>query len=527
MHPTEIFEYVLGMLAAVLALHWLAERFRWPPSAALLVGGGALAFLPGVPVVNLDPELVLVLFLPPLLIDGAWHTELVRFRRHLPGILSLAIGAVVFSTLIVAVVAHWLLPSLPWAACAALGAILSPPDAVSARAVLQRVQLPRRLNALLEGESLLNDASGLVILRFAVAATLGAGFELGDAIGRFVLLVAGGAAVGLAIGGLWSTIARRLHDELLLVVMTVLACWAAYLAGEALAVSGVIAVVAAGLVLGWQQHVIFSAAVRVRGTSFWQVLVFLLEASVFILIGFSLRDVLTRAGGIEVVAGSMAGPLLAIVVALTLARFAWVFASDAVIAGLHRLGAVREKPIGVACATVMGWAGMRGVVTLAAALTLPAAFPGRDFMLVAAFGVILVTVVLQGSTLGWVIRRLGVRRTDEDEPPMDMVAAERAMMQAQLAAVERLARDPDGTVVHPQLLRRYIARATAGDGFAGTAEERSHAIASHFDVIIGAVEAGREELVRLHRAHCIDNDTLRSLELDLDLEELGAISAKA
>lgn len=507
-------------------LHWLAERQRWPPSAALIIGGGALTFIPGVPAIRLDPELVLVLFLPPLLIDGAWHTELVRFRRHLPGILSLAVGAVVFSTLVVAGVAHWLIPSLPWAACAALGAIVSPPDAVSARAVLQRVRLPRRLNALLEGESLLNDATGLVIFRFAVAATMGGSFEAGNAVGRFVLLVVGGAAVGLAIGGLWAIVARRLQEDLLLIVSTVLVSWTAYLAGEAVGVSGVIAVVAAGLVLGWQQHVIFSAAVRVRGTSFWQVLVFLLEASVFILIGVSLRDVLTRAGGLELVAADMAGPLLAVVLALILARFAWVFAADTVVRSLRRLGISREEPLGAACATVMGWAGMRGVVTLAAALTLPANFPGRDFILVAAFGVILVTVVLQGGTLGLMIDWAGVRRTEDDEPPMDLSAAERSMAKAQLDAVEQLARGEDGALIHPQLLRRYTARVTAEQNFTGTEAERTEAIASHFDVILGAVAAGRAELVRLHRAHQIDNETLRSLEVDLDLEELGAISAK-
>ncbi|MDP1026254.1 Na+/H+ antiporter [Sphingomonas sp. KR1UV-12] len=527
MHPAETLELVLAMLGAVLVLHWLAERLRWPPSAALLIGGGALAFIPGVPLITLDPELVLVLFLPPLLVDGAWHTELVRFRRHLAGILSLAVGAVIFSTLVVAAVAHWLMPTLPWAACAALGAIVSPPDAVSARAVLQRVQLPRRLQALLEGESLLNDATGLVIFRFAVAATMGAGFQAGEVLGRFVLLVLGGVAIGLAVGALWVVIGRRLRNELLLIVMTVLVGWVAYLSGEALGVSGVVAAVTAGLVLGWQQHVIFSAAVRLRGTSFWQVLVFLLEASVFILIGISLRDILTRAGGLEAVAGELALPLLAIVLTLTLARFAWIFASDAVVALLRRMGIGREPPIGPACATVMGWAGMRGVVTLAAALTLPADFPQRDFMLLAAFGVILVTVLVQGSTLGLLIRWTGLRRTAEDEPPMDMTAAERAMMQAQLFAVERLARDEAGNLVHPQLLRRYTARATAGESFTGSDEERTAAIASHFDVIIGAVAAGREELVRLHRTHQIDNETLRSLELDLDLEELGAESAKA
>ncbi|MBE7220390.1 MAG: sodium:proton antiporter, partial [Caulobacteraceae bacterium] len=409
MQPVDFFELVLGMLAAVTALHWLAGRFGWPSSTALLVGGGALALIPGVPTVHLDPGLVLVLFLPPLLADGAWNTEIVRFRRHLVGILSLAIGAVVFSTAVVACVAHWLAPALPWAACAAMGAILSPPDAVSARAVLARVKLPRRLNALLEGESLLNDATGLVIFRFAVAAAAGHGLRPGVAA-EFVLLVGGGIAVGLAVGWLWTVIARRIEDPVVLIVTTVLSCWIAYVAAEAAHVSGVIAVVAGGLVLGWHQHVVFSAAVRVRAGAFWQVMVFLLEASVFILIGFSLRDVLSHVGGLEGVIHGVGGLLLAIILALTLARFAWVFAADAILGATAAAGIGRERPLGAACATVMGWAGMRGVVTLAAALTLPTDFPGRDFILVAAFAVILVTVTVQGSTLGLLIRLAGVRR---------------------------------------------------------------------------------------------------------------------
>lgn len=191
MHPVELFELVVGMFVAVLALHYLARRLALPPAVALLVGGGALAFMPGLPVVALDPELVLVLFLPPLLMDGAWFTAFAPFRRHMAGILSLAVGAVFFTAVVVAVVAKLLLPGLPWAACIALGAILSPPDAVSARAVLQRVKLPRRLSTLLEGESLLNDAAGLVLFRFAVAAVITGSFSLAAATGSFFLLVAG------------------------------------------------------------------------------------------------------------------------------------------------------------------------------------------------------------------------------------------------------------------------------------------------------------------------------------------------
>jgi NhaP-type Na+/H+ or K+/H+ antiporter len=275
MHSVEVFELVIAMFLAIIVLHYIAHRLSLPPAIALLTGGSALAFLPGLPVVSPDPELVLVIFLPPLLMDGAWFTAISPFRRHLIGILSLAIGAVVFTTLVVAVVAHLLMPSLPWAACAALGAIVSPPDAVSARAVLQRVRLPRRIMTLLEGESLLNDATGLVLFRFAVAAVLTGAFDAGDAVMSFAILAVGGMLVGGAIGGLWVMLVRRLGEDDLVIATSVLVCWAAYLAGEMLHVSGVIATVTAGLVGGWYQHVVLSARMRIRGTAFWTVMIFL------------------------------------------------------------------------------------------------------------------------------------------------------------------------------------------------------------------------------------------------------------
>jgi CPA1 family monovalent cation:H+ antiporter len=526
MHAAENFELVIGMFIAVLALHHIAGRLGLPPAVALVVGGGALAFLPELPAIAIDPELVLVLFLPPLLMDGAWFTALASFRRHIAGILSLAIGAVFFTTAVVAIVARLLVPGMPWAAAIALGAILSPPDAVSARAVLQRVKLPRRLATLLEGESLLNDAAGLVLFRFAVVAVLTGGFSIVEATGSFVLLVAGGIAVGGAIGAAWVALLGRLDDEPLMIAATVLVCWSAYIAGELLGVSGVIATVSSGLVCGWYQHVVFGASVRIRAHAFWQVLVFLLEAAVFMLIGFSLRGVLDRVGGLGVVVDTMAGPVLTVVAAVIVARFLWVFGIDAGVAGLRWLGWQRACPLGPRASLVMSWAGMRGVVTLAVALSLPDAMPERDLMLVTAFAVILVTVMLQGTSLGWMIRLTRPAEDPGSVPPLDLHAAEHAVFRAQLAVVEERAYDSQGDLVHPQLLRRYRTRATVADTFEGTAEERNVAIASHFDLIVAAVEAGRTELVRLHRAGQIDDEVLHDLERDLDLEELSAVAQK-
>ena len=524
MHSVEVFELVIAMLLAIIVLHYAAHRLGLPPAVALLIGGSALAFLPGVPVVSIDPELVLVVFLPPLLMDGAWFTAISPFRRHLVGILSLAIGAVIFTTAVVAIVAHWLMPWLPWAACAALGAIVSPPDAVSARAVLQRVHLPRRLMTLLEGESLLNDATGLVLFRFAVAAALTGVFDAGEAVTSFALLAIGGVLVGGAMGALWVLLVRRLGEDDLVIATSVLLGWAAYLAGEGLHVSGVFATVTAGLVGGWYQHVVFTARMRIRANSFWTVMIFLFEASVFILIGFSLRGVLDRVGGWDRVVDQMAWPALAIVLAATVARFVWVFGSDVVILAAQRLGMTSKAPLGPRCSAVISWAGMRGVVTLAVALSLPEAMPGRDFMLVTAFAIILVTVVLQGMTLGRVIGLLKIRDGDP-APRLSLSHAEAAVVQAQLKVVEKLAFDPDGKLIHPQLLDTYRRRAVIMAEYPGREAEHAPRLHAHFDVVFAAIAAGRAELVRLHRAAEIDDTTLHELERDLDLEELSAIAA--
>lgn len=526
MDPTYLFELLIAMLLAVLALHYLAHRLKLPPAVALIAGGALLAFVPGLPVISLDPELVLVIFLPPLLIDGAWFIPLRQLRSHLIGILSLAIGAVVFTTLIVAVVAHALFPSLPWAACAALGAIVSPPDAISARAVLQRVKLPHRLSILLEGESLLNDATGLVLFRFAIAAALTGAFSAIDALGSFLLLALGGAAVGAAVGAGWVLVARHLRDDYLVIVSSVLVGWVAYLAAEQVHVSGVIATVVSGLICGWYQHVVFSAAVRMRGSSFWTVLIFLLEASVFMLIGSSLRGVIERVGGFGVVVEKLAVPVSLIVLALTVARFAWVYGCDAVIAIQRALGFSRFLPMGPRAAAVVSWAGMRGVVTLAVALSVPASLPGRDVMLVTAFAVILATVLIQGTTLGAIIRWARLESSTGPTARLGMAQAEAAMARAQLMMVEQRAYAQDGTLIHPQLLERYRGRAKASSNYAGNEGHYQPAMQAHFGLILEAVAVGRAELLRLHRAGDIDDRTLHELERDLDLEELGAISAQ-
>ena len=522
MHSVETFELVLVLLAVVVALHWAAQRLGLPPATSLLVGGGALAFVPKLPAFTLDPALILVLFLPPLLMDGAYFTAFGRFRRHLPGILSLAVGAVVFTTLGVGVVTHWLAPGLPWAACFALGAIVSPPDAISARAVLARVKLPRRLSALLEGESLLNDATGLVLFRFAVAATLSGVFHAGEAASSFLFLAVGGIVAGLAVAGVWIFVVRCLDEQTLIVMVSTLMCWVAYIVGEAAHVSGVIATVTAGLVMGWYQHLILPARVRLRGSAFWEITVFVLEALVFILIGFSLRGVLDRVGGIEAVYTRMAIPVLGVVLTVMVTRFIWIFGVDGLLAALRGMGWRRARPLGVRQATVLSWAGMRGVVTLAVALTLPDSMPGRDLMLVTAFAVIFATVVMQGTSLGWLIRR--IRPVDQDPPAkMHLPACEAAIARAMADAVEAHAYAPDGALIHPRLLEEYRKRSEITTRYAENADAFMEGVRTHFDVVLIAIAAGRAELIRIHRAGLIEDEVLHELERDLDVEELRII----
>lgn len=527
MAPTHLFELVIAMFFAIIALHYLAHKLALPPSVGLLAGGAALAFLPGLPTIAVDPALVLVIFLPPLLMDGAWSIALVRLKRHLIGIGSLAVGAVLFTCVVVALVTHLLFPSLPWAACAALGAIVSPPDAVSARAVLQRVKLPRRLQILLEGESLLNDASGLVLFRFAIAAGVTGAFSAADAAGSFFLLALGGALVGAAVGTAWVLLVRRLGDEYLIIAATVLLSWASYLLGELVHVSGVIATVTTGLIASWHQSTVLSASTRMRGSSFWDVMVFLMEAAVFTLIGLSLRGVVERGGGFGVVAATMGWQILAILIAIAVARFAWVFGSERAIKACNALGLKRYKPLGARGAAVLSWAGVRGVVTLALALSVPEGFPGRDFILVTSFAVILGTVLVQGTTLGRVISWAKLAEPETEKPRFSMSQAEAAMAQAQWTTVQTLAYDGDGNLIHPQLLERYRRKATIIVDYVERTEHYTPLIQAHFDVVLEAVAAGRRELVRLHRSGDIDDETLHELERDLDLEELSAIAAKS
>lgn len=519
MTPVALFELVLVLLGATLLLSIVAGKLHLPPAIALVVGGMALALVPKLPVVELDPDLILVLFLPPLLMSSAYFTVWRDFVQYLRPILFLSVGAVIFTTALVGAVAHLVVPSLPWAACFALGAIVSPPDAVAAKAVLERLKLPRRMMTVLEGESLVNDASGLVLYKFAVAAALTGSFGAASAGATFVWVAIGGIAVGIVCSLAFTTFAARVRDGQLLIVSSLLCCYASYILADRLGVSSVLSTVACGLFAGYRSHQMLGAQDRVASQAVWGFIVYVLEALVFVLIGLALRGVLHRHGDD---AGIWSGLPMALAVTATVvvARLAWVFPAANLPRMLWPWRVRREARPPAASLLIVGWAGMRGVVTLAAALALPLDFPGRDKILFAAFVVILFTVVVQGLTLGPLIRTLKLAPPQETSDLLDAVAARLAINEAALVMLEALKIADSSDLMHPKLTEEYRRRLRALTRLRDERELMEHERQDHFATALAAAATARTELIRLHRTRKIHDSVLRTLEAELDLEEI-------
>ena len=526
MSAVSLFELVLLLVGAALVLSLAATRLHLPAAVALVLGGMVLALIPNLPAFTMDPDLILVLFLPPLLMGSAYFTVWRDFKAQLRPILLLSVGAVVFTTLVVGLVAKLMMPSLPLAACFALGAIVSPPDAVAAKAVLQRLSLPERLVTILEGESLVNDASGLVLYKFAVAAALTGMFSASEAGSAFVWLTVGGVAIGLLSGWGWTEVVRRLHDVPTIIVSSFLGSWLSYILAEQLHASGVLATVACGLVVGMRSHTVLNANVRVQSAAVWSLVTFVMEALVFVLIGLALRGVLHRGGDGEMSAVSNRLPMaLAVTAAVVLARFLWIGIN---IYGPRLLSFRRKRErVPAAVPIVLGWAGMRGVVTLMAALALPLNFPGRDTILFASFIVILFTVLVQGTTLAPLILAMGLTRPAIAEGSfLNANEARIAVHEAGLASLETILVTGTGEVMHPRLIDMYQRKIRAmsrlrDEGLAAIETERT----DHFAAAIGALTTSRDALITLHRERKIHDSVLRAIEGELDLEELRLMRA--
>ena len=510
------FELLLILVAAALALAALADRLRVPQAVALVCGGMALAFVPGLGQIQLDPELALALFLPPLLQASAYRTDWPAFRSNLRAILLLAIGLVFFTTACVAVVARLLVPALPWWAAIALGAIVAPPDAVAASAVLKQVKLPRRLVTVLEGESLINDAASLVLYRLAVTATVAGTFSIGAGLLQFGLAAVGGIAVGWLVAGLAMLVFRLLADPLFDITAGLLAGFLAYFAAEQVHASGVLAAVACGLVLGRQQHGEFTGESRLAQAAVWRFVEFLLTALIFVLIGMQLRGIVARLDGHD--AGQLALLSLAVAATLIVSRFLWVFPAAWLPSRLFPRLAARDPTPPVAQMTVLSWAGMRGVVSLAAALALPIGFPKRDIIVFLAFCAIFATLVIQGTTLRPLIERLGIEAEDDATP--GLVEARAALAGAAADAVRDHA-DNATPAAHAEAAKEVVEELSIHAARVGGEGEHPDDTAEQFAaqqrLRLVAIEAAREKL--REQTDELDADAHRSLAEELDLHE--------
>ena len=512
---------LLLVLMAVLVI--VAQKSAVPYPVLLVLGGLSLSFVPLLPVIRLDPNLVLFFFLPPLLYPAALFTSWRDFRRNLRSILFLAIGLVLMTTTVVAWVAHTFIPGLPWAAAFVLGAIVSPPDAVAAEAILKRLGVPARIQTVLGGESLVNDATALVAYQFAVAAMMTGQFSLGGAGLRFLLVGLGGVGLGLLVGLIMRWVQGRLDDPPVQITISLLTPFAAYLLAERLEVSGVLAVVAAGIYLGWHSTAL-SARTRLQVQAFWEMAAFFLNGFIFIMIGLQLPDILQKLHREPLSRLTTYAFLISATVVLV--RIAWVFPATYLPRWLSRKMRERDPVPPWQHSVIVAWAGMRGVVSLAAAFALPIVltdghpFPGRNYILFLTFCVILTTLVFQGLTLPILIRKLGVEddgATDDEE--------RRARLQANEAAVDFIERKALEEHFPEEVMARvraeYCDRIEQLNACCQETGNPSGEVATPIYQRLqhGALQIERQTIIALRNSQAINDEALRRIQRDLDLAE--------
>jgi CPA1 family monovalent cation:H+ antiporter len=500
---------------AVAGLGAASRLIGVPYPIVLVVGGLVLGFVPGLPDAELDPDLVLVIFLPPLLYAAAFFANLRDLKADLRSISLLAVGLVVATAVAVAVAAHAVIDGLPWAAAFALGAIVAPTDPVAATAIARRLSVPRRAINVLEGESLINDGTALVLYRVAVGA-VGGSFSLVEAGVDFVAGGLGGIAIGLAAGWVITEVRRRIDDVPVETTIALLSGYAGYVPAERLGCSGVLAAVTVGIYVGWHAPAISTASMRLTGYAVFEILVFLLNALLFVLIGLQLPMIVEGLSGEPL--GEVLGTAALVSAVVIGCRLAWVFTMPYVVRALDRRPSQRARRAGWRQRLVLGWSGMRGSVSLAAALALPGDFPHRDLILFVTFTVILATLVLQGLTLPALIRRLRIE--DDDAEEREELLARREAVAAALERLDELGAEDwtrDDTVERMRGLYRYRDRrlaARAGDG--ESLEDRSVAYQTMAREVL---DAQRRAIVRLRNSGAISNEVMHRVERELDLED--------
>src|SRR5215216_5252495 len=434
----EVFEVVIAMLLGGAALAAIARRIGAPYPALVALAGAALALIPGVPTLVLDPELALALFVAPVLVDAAFDSSPRDLRANWRPVASLALGAVALTIVVVAFVAHALVPGMPWAAAIALGAIVAPPDAAAATTVLKQLRPPHRLLVILEGESLFNDASALLVYRLAVGATVTGALSGWSVLPTLLVVTVGSVVLGLVLAPVSLAVNARIDDVATAVVFQFCGTFGVWLLAEQLHLSGIIALVVFAMVASRRAPEIMPARIRIPAWAVWEVAVFVLNVLAFILVGFQLKSIAARATGAT--GARYAAVAAAVTVAVILARIAWVSGAAAFSRWRCRPradgapGPRDAVALSGRGAAVVGWCGMRGTVTLAAALALPTDFPFRDVILTTAFGVTLGTLVLQGLTLRPLLLRL--RLEDDGSVDREVRLARVESLRAAVAAAE-------------------------------------------------------------------------------------------
>jgi monovalent cation/hydrogen antiporter len=522
MHVLEI--ALLLLLGATVSVA-IAPRLRIPLELFMLGGSILVSMLPGASWTSIDADVVFTVFLPPILFFAAYFTSWNDFCRNIQPIVMLAVGLVLCTTGAVALLAHALIPGLPWAAAFLLGAIVSPPDASAATAITKKLGVPRRVVTILEGESLVNDATALVAYRFALAALVQGQFNMHEAWMKFIAVAAGGVIVGWCVAHASLALAQRLHNSSAESLNSFVTAFGSYVLAEHLGVSGVIATVTAGLLFGRMVPELFPAETRIEAQATWKVVILAINGFIFTLIGLQLPRVV--AGLWEYSTTYLAvvsAALLAVVIAI---RFLWVFVSAALLRRISLSSASSPPPLPSSSLTIISWVGMRGIVSLATALTIPAEvpagvpFPYRELLVFLAYAVILLTLVLPTASLGMLMRKLGV--SGGDEHIREEQSARLSMTNAVVEAFEKRAGLPP---VPDEIIERWKRRYRLHlDTLAPTASEQAHSVLNPSDqcnrrLALALIDMERRALAALRRSGSIHDEVFHQLSGELDLEEV-------
>jgi monovalent cation/hydrogen antiporter len=520
---------VIVLLAVITALAEITDKIRIPHPILLVLAGIGIGFIPGLPVISIDPEIIFLVFLPPVLYAAAWTTSWPDFKRAKRPITLLAIGCVIFTTCAVAVIAHFFIPSLGWPEAFVLGAIISPPDAVAATAATKGLSIPKRVVTILEGESLVNDATGLIAYKYAVAAVVTGSFYFWEASLQFILVATGGILLGLLVGIIFKYIHKLTpHNPTTDTTLTFIAPFIAYLSAEAIHISGVLAVVTSGLFLSWNSSEIFSQQTRLQANASWNTVIFILNGVIFILIGLQLPLIIDNVEGHSL--GQMLKYGAIVSAAVIIGRIIWTYPGAYIPRWMSRRIREREPGTTVGLVSIVAWSGMRGVVSLAAALALPLMiaegkpFPNRSLIIFITFSVIFATLVIQGLTLRPLIKWFNIVPDGKDHE-----LEQSARLELASAIIEHIEENYSLALsdeVLNQVKTKYEIRIQRlrKDAIQRKLDEKE--IIEFHRIQQELLDKERRELIAMRNNGKISDEALRKIEYELDLEETRLILEK-